>query len=613
MSDTELLKATILFAGDSGDGIQLTGTEFSHTAALFGNDLNTFPDFPAEIRAPIGTVAGVSGFKINFGSIPIYTPGGKADVLVVMNAAALKKNLGQLKSTGFIIANEGGFDKRNLQLAGFADGDDPLGDAKAKYRVLSMDISKLTRDALKDSTLSTKERDRSKNMFVLGFVYWLYHRSLDHTIQILTSKFASKPDILDANLKVLKAGYHFGETVEAQIPRYNVKKAELPSGHYRNIVGNQAAAIALIAASKKSGLPLYFAGYPITPASDILHELSRQKHFGIKTFQAEDEIAAIAAAIGASFAGQLGVTASSGPGISLKGEGMGLAVMLELPLIVLNIQRGGPSTGLPTKTEQSDLLQAIYGRHGEAPMPVLAAHSPKDVFDTVFEATKLSIEYMTPVMVLSDGAIANGAEPWMFPSAADLPEIIPQIALASDRAYLPYERDERLVRKWAYPGMKGFEHRVGGLEKEDKTGNVSYDPLNHEKMVGLRQAKVDGMVKSFAPLILEEGDDQGDVLLLGWGSTFGSIKVATQRLIEAGHRVSHLHLRHVYPFPGDLEEVMSKFNHVIVPELNGGQLVKLVREKYLIPAQSLTKMQGLPFLADEIVETVETHLKKSKS
>ncbi len=612
MTPKELSKVTILFSGDSGDGIQLTGSEFSHTAALYGNDLSTFPDFPAEIRAPQGTVAGVSGFKLNFGSESIHTPGGRIDVLVVMNAAALKKNIGELKQGGIIVANTSGFDKRNLKLAGYEEDVDLLGDAKGNYQVIELDVTKLTREALKETQLGTKDRDRSKNMFVLGFLYWIYGRSIDRTLQFLKEKFAKKPEIADANILVLKAGYHYGETVEASLPRYIVKPAKKQPGTYRNISGNQATALGMIAASRRAGLPLFYGSYPITPASDILHELSRHKNFGVKTFQAEDEIAAVTSAIGASFGGSLGVTASSGPGIALKMEAIGLAVMLELPLVVVNVQRGGPSTGLPTKTEQADLMQAIYGRNGEAPLPVLAAASPSDAFDTVYEATKIAVEHMTPVMVLSDGYIANGSEPWRFPQSAELETITPHKADLSKGEYLPYERDENGVRKWAVPGEKGGEHRVGGLEKEDLTGNVSYSPENHEFMVKTRAAKVESVSVSYSPLRLEEGEDNGDVLVIGWGSTLGAIKVAVRELRAEGHAVSHVHLRHLFPFHPELEGVIKNFKKVVVPEINNGQLVRLLRDIYFVDAQSMTKIQGLPYKATEIKEEVAKLLSTSQ-
>lgn len=604
MTPQELSKVTILFSGDSGDGIQLTGSEFSHTAALYGNDLSTFPDFPAEIRAPIGTVAGVSGFRLNFGSVEIHTPGGRVDVLVVMNAAALKKNVGELRSNGLIIANSSGFDKRNLKLAGYEETDTPLDDLRGSFRILELDVTKLTREALADSSLGTKERDRSKNMFVLGFLYWIYGRSLERTTSFLQEKFAKKNEIAEANIKVLKAGYHYGETTEASLPRYIVKPAPQKPGFYRNISGNQATALGLVAAAQKSGLELFYGSYPITPASDILHELAKQKHFGVKTFQAEDEIAAITAAIGASFGGAMGVTASSGPGIALKTEAIGLAVMLELPLVIVNVQRGGPSTGLPTKTEQADLFQAVYGRNGEAPLPVFAAKSPSDAFDAAFEAAKYAIEYMTPVMLLTDGYIANGSEPWKFPKSEDLPLIRPRKANLSSGSYLPYKRDDKGVRSWAIPGEAGGEHRIGGLEKEVDTGNVSYDALNHEFMVKTRAARIEKIAESYPPLVMEEGEEFGDVLAIGWGSTYGAVKVAARDLSRDGFSVSHLHLRYLHPLHPDLGRLLKQFKRVVVPELNNGQLIKILREKYLIDAIPYNKIQGQPFKADEVQDAL---------
>lgn len=601
MQSTQREKVTILFAGDSGDGIQLTGFEFSNTAALFGNDLSTFPDFPAEIRAPLGTVSGVSGFKINFGSTAVYTPGGMADVLVVMNAAALKKFISQLKPSSLIIANESGFDAKNLKLAGYIDGANPLQDQRTRHQVISMDVSRLTRDALKETDLGNKEKDRSKNMFVLGFLYWLFNRELSFTEKFLNEKFVAKPDIAKANIAVLKAGYNFGITTEAAYSRIEVKPAKLPAGTYRNIVGNQGLALGLIAASKKANLDLYYASYPITPASDILHELARHKNFGVKTFQAEDEIAAATAAIGASFGGQLGITASSGPGIALKAESIGLAVMLELPLVIVNVQRGGPSTGLPTKTEQADLFQALYSRNGEAPLPVLAAKQPSDTFEVAFEACRIAIEYMTPVILLSDGYIANGAEPWRFPTAESLGEIKPNFARATE-SYLPYKRDEKGVREWAVPGTAGLEHRLGGLEKEHETGNVSYEPDNHEMMVKLRAAKIAGIADTLPELVLDSGQQGDDVLILTWGSTFGAAKVACQNLRKAGHAVSHAHLRYLNPFPKNLGTVLKSYKSILVPELNNGQLVSIIRDKFLVDAKGLNKIKGQPFLAAEIEE-----------
>jgi len=600
-------RVIIKFAGDSGDGMQLTGTQFTNTAALFGNDVSTFPDFPAEIRAPQGTLAGVSGFQVHFGSVNIYSPGDKCDVLVAMNAAALKANLSGLKSGGTIIANLEGFDAKNLRLANYEPDKNPMEDGSlTNYRLVQIDVTKLTRASLADSGMGIKEIDRSKNMFVLGFLYWMYNRSIENSIKFLNDKFGKKPDILEANIKVLKAGYAYGETTEAIETRYIVNPAKMEPGMYRNIMGNQAAAMGLIAASEKSGLEMFYGTYPITPASDILHELAKHKNFGVKTFQAEDEIAAICSVIGASFGGALAVTASSGPGIALKGEAMGLAVMLELPMVICNIQRGGPSTGLPTKTEQSDLFQAMYGRNGEAPLPVIAANSPGDCFFAAFEACKIALEFMTPVMFLSDGYIANGAEPWKFPSAGDLPEIETEFAKSVDgEKYLPYKRDQKLSRPWAIPGTAGLEHRIGGLEKEHETGNISYDPENHEYMVKLREAKVEKIADFIPDLELDSGDSKGKVLVLGWGSTYGAIKTAAIEARAEGFEVSHAQLRYIKPFPKNLGELLYSFDHVIIPEMNMGQLVKIIRDKYMIPAEGLNKIQGMPFTLNEIKEKIK--------
>jgi 2-oxoglutarate ferredoxin oxidoreductase subunit alpha len=600
-----LKKVTIHFAGDSGDGIQLTGSQFTNTAALYGNDLSTFPDFPAEIRAPIGTIAGVSGFQINFGSVQIDTPGGQPDVLVAMNVAAFHKNFKNLRKGGTIIANEAGFDKRNLRLANLDESINPLDEIPAEdYQLYRIDITKLNREGLKEFDLGMKEKDRSKNMFALGFVYWLYHRELDNTIHFLESKFKSKPVVLEANIKALKTGYHYGETIEA-ITRYKVEKAQLEPGNYRNVVGNQALGLGLITAAQKAGLEMLFAGYPITPASDILHFLSRHKNYNIKTFQAEDEIAAVTAAIGGAFGGALGVTATSGPGMALKAEALGLALMLEIPLVIINVQRGGPSTGLPTKTEQADLMQAVYGRNGEAPIPVISASSPSDCFDAAFEATRIALEYMTPVILLSDGYIANGAEPWKFPKASSYPAIKPPFAEETTEAYLPYERDEKLVRKWAIPGQEGLEHRLGGLEKEDKTGNVSYDPENHEYMVKIRAAKVAKVADGYRELTLIQGEEKGKILVVAWGSTLGSVKVAVRWALEKGLSVAQLHLRNLFPFHHQLEEVLSNYDTILVPELNNGQLSKLIQQNYKVRVEPLNKIQGLPFRALDILNTIE--------
>ncbi|MFN5021250.1 MAG: 2-oxoacid:acceptor oxidoreductase subunit alpha, partial [bacterium] len=499
----ELLSDIVIkFAGDSGDGMQLTGSQFTNNTALMGIDLATFPDFPAEIRAPQGTIPGVSGYQLRFSSDAIYTPGDLCDVLVAMNAAALKTNLKAIKKGGKIIANVDGFDSKNLRLANYPDGVNPIEDGSLEgFELIKMDVTKMTREALKDITLGTKEKDRAKNMFVLGFLYWMYSRDMDSTLKFLNEKFGKKDDILNANLKALQAGYNYGDTTETFTTRYKVEKAKMKPGTYRSIMGNQAVSLGLVAASQKSGLPIFLGTYPITPASDILHDLSKMKSFGVKTFQAEDEIAGISAAIGASYGGSLAVTTTSGPGIALKGEAMGLAVMLEIPLLIIDVQRGGPSTGLPTKTEQSDLLQAYYGRNGECPMPVISASTPSDCFSAVYEAVRIALEHMTPVMFLSDGYIANGAEPWLFPQAEDLPAITVKFKTTLDEGeerLQPYKRDEKLVRPWALPGTKGLEHRIGGLEKQDITGNVSYDPDNHEHMVKTRQAKVD-MIANYIP------------------------------------------------------------------------------------------------------------------
>lgn len=611
----ERRNVVILFAGDSGDGIQLTGSQFTDTSALFGNDVSTFPNFPAEIRAPQGTLAGVSGYQLHFGSVEIFTPGDQCDVLVVMNAAALRSNLATLKPGGTIIANSDGFDAKNLRLAGYIDKQDPLTDGTlANYTVHAIDVTKMTRNALADTTLGMKEKDRCKNMFVLGFINWMYSRSLENSERFLEQKFGRKPELLDANKKALLAGYNYGDTSETFTTRFEVKPAPLPKGTYRSITGNQGIALGLIAAAQKAGLDLFYGSYPITPASDILHELARHKNFGVKTFQAEDEIAAICSAIGASYGGALGVTASSGPGIALKGEAMGLAFMLEIPLVIVNVQRGGPSTGLPTKTEQADLWQAVHGRNGEAPIPVLAASSPTDCFEMAYEAVRIAIEHMTPVILLSDGYIANGAEPWRFPEAADLQAINAPFAKPKVEGdmekFLPYLRDERGVRPWAVPGMKGLQHRIGGIEKEDGTGNISYDPLNHEKMVRLRAEKVRKVVEGVPPLDLSNGVDSGDLLILGWGSTYGAIKTAVNELCAEDKCVGHVHVRYLYPFRKELGELISRFKRVLIPEMNSGQLRQLVRAEFLVDAQGLNKIQGMPFTSAEIKAAAIEYLKR---
>ena len=605
-------EVTILFAGDSGDGIQLTGGQFTDTAALVGNDISTFPNFPAEIRAPQGTVAGVSGFQLHFGSVQLYTPGDRADVLVVMNAAALKSNLQSLKKGGIVIANIAGFDKKNLRLAKYEDGFNPLtGGTLDGYKIHEVDVTKITRETLKESGLSTKVVDRSKNMFVLGFLYWMYNRKLDNTIRFLETKFSKKPELIKSNIAVLKAGYHYGDTAEAIASRFEVKPANIKPGTYRNIMGNQATAIGLIAASHKTGLNLFCGTYPITPASDILHSLSNYKNFGVKTFQAEDEIAGICAAIGSSFGGSLGVTTSSGPGIALKGEAIGLAGIFELPLVIINVQRGGPSTGLPTKTEQADLFQAMYGRNGESPVPVIAAQSPKDCFDSAYEACRIAVEHMTPVFLLTDGYIANGSEPWEVLNSNELPDIevkFTEPRKEGDPDFLPYKRNEKLVRQWAVPGTEGLAHRIGGLEKDFETGNVSYDPDNHERMVKVRQAKVDKIADYIPDQKIDTGDDSGDVLLLSWGSTYGAVKTATKQLRDEGLSVSHAHVKYLNPLPKNLGDLINKFTKVIMPEMNNGQFIKIIREKFLVDAKGLNKIKGLPFATEEIVNKVKEEL-----
>lgn len=604
----------VRFSGDSGDGMQLTGTQFTDTAAFLGQDLSTFPEFPAEIRAPAGTVAGVSGFQVNFGSKEIYTPGDEYDVLVAMNSAALKTDLHKVKKGGIVIVNTAGFDKKNLNLANYPEGANPLEDGTlSDFTVYKIDVTKLTKEALSGTGLGMKEIERSKNMFVLGFLFWMFDKSMDYTIQFITEKFGKKPDIMNANITALKSGWNFGDTTEIFTTRWKVDAAKMPPGVYRQITGNHATAIGLICAAEKAGLELFLGSYPITPASDILHELSKYRANGVKTFQAEDEIAAICSAIGASYAGALGCTTSSGPGIALKMEAMGLAVITEIPLVVVNVQRGGPSTGLPTKTEQADLLQAIHGRHGEAPMPVIAASSPADCFETVYEASRIALEHMTPVMFLSDGYIANGSEPWKFPTADDLKPIKAEFITETNNPggkFLPYKRDERGVRPRTKPGTAGLEHRIGGLEKQDETGNVSYDSANHEKMVHLRQAKID-KIANYIPLAhVDSGKEKAKLCVLGWGSTAGAIKTAVRELIAEGHDVAHVHLRYVNPFPKNLGELLSGFDKVLIPEMNLGQLAQLIRAKYLIPATSFSKVQGLPFTVDElkqrIIETLNT-------
>jgi 2-oxoglutarate/2-oxoacid ferredoxin oxidoreductase subunit alpha len=608
MSKTqELLSDVVIkFAGDSGDGMQLTGSQFTNNTAMMGIDLATFPDFPAEIRAPQGTLPGVSGFQLRFSSDRVFTPGDACDVLVAMNAAALKTNLTALKKGGKIIVNTDGFDAKNLRLANYPEGENPLeNNSLENYTVIKIDVTKLTREALADMTMGMKEKDRAKNMFVLGFLYFMYGRDMENTISFIKEKFGKKPDIFESNVRVLKAGYNYGDTTETFTTTYKVEKAKMEPGVYRSIMGNQAVSMGLIAASQKSGLPLFLGSYPITPASDILHDLSKYKSFGVKTFQAEDEIAAITSAIGAAYGGSLGVTTSSGPGIALKGEAMGLAAMLEIPLLIINIQRGGPSTGLPTKTEQSDLMQAYYGRNGECPIPIVSASTPGDCFSAVYEAVRIAVQHMTPVIFLSDGYIANGAEPWKFPQSADLPEIPVKFKTGldeGDEKYLPYKRDEKLVRPWAIPGTAGLEHRIGGLEKQDVTGNVNYEPDNHQHMVKTRQAKVDMIANYIPEQTLDSGPEKGKVLVLGWGSTYGSIKSACAELQAQGKSVAHAHLRYIRPFPKNLGDILKNYETVLIPEINNGQLIRIIRDVYFVDAKGYNKIKGTPIAKSELVE-----------
>jgi 2-oxoglutarate ferredoxin oxidoreductase subunit alpha len=598
---------TIRFAGDSGDGMQLTGTQFTNTTAILGNDLSTLPDYPAEIRAPQGTLFGVSGFQVHFGSSEINTPGDVCDVLVAMNAAALKVNLANLVVGGAIIVDTDGFNEKNLRLSGYAAS--PLKDSSlSKYQVFEVDITKLTQLALAESSLSSKFIDRSKNFFALGLMYWMYSRPMEPTIKWINAKFGNKPDIRDANLKVMQAGWSYGETTEMFQVRYEVAPAKQAPGRYRNITGNQATAWGLMAAAKKAKMELFLGSYPITPASDILHELAMYKNFGVKTFQAEDEIAGITSAIGASFGGALAVTTTSGPGVALKTEALGLAVMVELPLIVVNVQRGGPSTGLPTKTEQADLLQALYGRNGEAPIPIVAACTPSDCFDAVFEAARIALKYMTPVFCLTDGYLGNGSEPWLIPNFDRMADISPKFR-TDPNGFMPYLRDETtLARPYAIPGTPGLEHRIGGLEKQHLTGNVNYEPQNHEFMVKLRAEKVERIANDIPPAKVE-GDQKGEMLLVGWGGTYGAIKTAAINLKAKGVNVSHLHLKHLNPMPKNVGEILYNFKQILVPELNMGQLVKVLRSKYLVPAIGLNKIQGQPFKSIEIEKKVEEMMK----
>ena len=599
---------TIRFSGDSGDGMQLTGNQFSDNTAIFGNDLNTLPDFPAEIRAPAGSLFGVSSFQLQFGNREVYTAGDDLDVLVAMNPAALKVHTCDLKEHGLLLINTDNFTPKNLKLAKYDDN--PLEDAALdkKYRVIKVGMTKLVTEALKDLDLTPKEKARSTNMFALGLLYWLYERDMQSSIDFLKNKFKKKPIIVDGNVKALKTGYYYGETIEVIKTTYKVDRAQYEPGYYRNIMGNQALSLGLLAASSNNDIELFYGGYPITPASDILHYLASYKSFGIKTFQAEDEIAGVTSAIGAAFAGKLAVTASSGPGIALKGEAIGLAIITELPIVIVNIQRGGPSTGLPTKTEQSDLFQAIYGRNGECPCVVLAASSPSDCFEMAYESARIALEHMIPVMLLSDGYIANGSEPWKFPEVSSLEKFKMNYTNGTD-SFSPYERNEKtLARKWAIPGVKGLEHRIGGLEKENLTGNVSYDPENHHDMTHNRQKKVD-IISNFIPDAKVYGEEKGKLLVLGWGGTYGSIRSAVSKAQVEGLSVSHLHLKYINPFPKNLGELLLKYDKVLIPELNMGQLLTIIRAKYLVDANGYNSIKGKPFTSSEIFIEIKKHIK----
>ena len=595
---------TVRLAGDSGDGMQLLGTQLTNTSALSGNDVATYPDFPAEIRAPRGTRAGVSGFQVQFSAEEIFTPGDGLDALVCMNPAALVTNLSDLKSTGILIVNSDSFNAKDLKLAKLADN--PLEDGTIEnYRTIRVPMTTMTRGAVEPTGLSVKLADRCKNFFAMGLVFWLYGRDVDPTLRFIENKFSSKPEIAEANRLALKAGWHYGETTEDFASTYQVPKAELKPGTYRNVMGNQALAWGLIAASKLSGKELFLGSYPITPASDILHELSKHKNFGVRTFQAEDEIAAVCSAVGAAFGGSMAVTTSSGPGIALKGEGMGLGLILELPMIIIDVQRGGPSTGLPTKTEQSDLMMAMYGRNGESPLPIIAARSPSDCFQTAIEAWQVATRYMTPVIILSDGYIANGAEPWKIPEIDKLPkiEVSHPTQFNGDDEFLPYKRDENLARPWALPGTPDLMHRVGGLEKEDGTGNVSYDPANHQHMVETRAKKVE-MVADFVEEAELEGSDTG-TLVISWGGTYGACHTAVQTCLAEGMSVGHVHLRWVNPFPRNLESLIEQYDHIVVPELNTGQMSALIRQQFLVDVVGINKIQGKPFHVNEIVDGIK--------
>jgi len=602
----ETLESVVVrFCGDSGDGMQLVGTQMTNVSAAFGNDVSTLPDYPAEIRAPAGTLAGVSGYQLCFSNHDIFTPGDEVDTLVAMNPAALKTNVADLKRGGTLIVNEDAFDKSNVQKATYETNPLEDEDGLQAYRVHKVPMTRLTRDAVDGLGLSVREADRCKNFFALGLSYWLYERDATPTEDWVRAKFAKKPEIMEANLRALRAGYNYGFSTESFTVHYEVAPAKLPPGRYRKLTGNEATALGLVTGATNAGRNLFYAGYPITPASDVLHELSTMKHFGVKTFQAEDEIAAMCAAVGAAFAGELSVTASSGPGICLKGEAMGLGMITELPMIIVNVQRGGPSTGLPTKTEQADLLLSMFGRNGESPLPILAAQSPADCFALVQEAQRISVEFMVPVIFLTDGYIANGAEPWRIPEVDSLPKINVrhQTELNGDGQYLPYKRDDKLVRPWAKPGTPGLEHRVGGLEKSDPTGNVSYDPDNHEAMIRRRAQKVAGIADSI-PEQEVDGAQSGDLLVVSWGGTYGAVRTACRQAAQEGKSVGHAHLRYLNPFPKNLGEILSRFDKVLVPELNMGQLRLLLRNEFLVDARGFNKIKGKPFLVSEVVDAI---------
>ncbi len=600
----ELEAATVRFCGDSGDGMQLAGTQLTNTSALAGNDIATFPDFPAEIRAPRGTKAGVSGFQIRFANSEIFTPGDSVDALVAMNPAALVTNLVDLVPGGILIVNKDAFDEKGMAQAGYVT--DPLEDGSLDgYQLFPVEMTRLTRLAVEGLGLGTKESDRCRNFYAMGLVFWLYDRSLEPTHRYIDAKFGKMPAVAEANRRALHAGYNYGETTDAMASQYKVEKADLEPGLYRNITGNQALAWGLVAAAQRSGCELFLGSYPITPASDILHELVRHKAFGVRTFQAEDEIAAVTSAIGAAFGGAMGVTTSSGPGIALKGEAIGLAVMTELPLIVINVQRGGPSTGLPTKTEQADLLQAMFGRNGECPLPVVAANSPADCFYAAFDAWRIAVKHMTPVMLLTDGYIANGAEPWKVPDVDALPRFeVKHPEANGDGPFRPYARDEWLARPWAIPGTPGLMHRIGGLEKQDITGNVNYEPGNHEHMVNLRARKV-ALVADDIPLQEVDGPASGKLLVISWGGTYGACRTGVRQARKRGGDVAHTHLRFLNPFPKNLGDIIRSYDKVLVPELNRGQLRMLLRAEFLVDAIGLNKIQGKPFAVREVLEKIE--------